>query len=80
MAQLTVYIDEHTLKKINLAAKQEGESVSKWVKKRLEKSLVDAKGWPKGYFEWLDSLKNNPVDIEVPEDIDPKLDRPREKL
>lgn len=80
MAQLTVYIDESTLKKINLAAKQEGESVSKWVKKRLEKSLVDAKGWPKGYLEWLSSLKDNPVDIDVPEDLGWDLDRPREKL
>ena len=81
MAQLTVYIDEGTLKKISLAAKEEGESVSKWVKRRLEESFKEnLKGWPKGYLEWLDSLKDNPVDIDVPEDLGWDLDRPREKL
>ena len=76
MSQLTVYIDENTLKKINLAAKKEGESVSKWVKKRLEESLE--RGWPKGYFEWLGSLKD--VDIKEPEELDWKSDAPRESL
>ncbi len=79
MAQLTVYIDENTFKKIHMEAKREGTSVSKWVKSKLEASLTH-KGWPPGYFEWLRSLKNNPVDIELPEDIDPKYDRPVPKL
>ena len=58
MAQLTVYIDENTLKKIHTEAKREGTSVSKWVKSKLEASLTP-KGWPPGYFDVFGSLKDD---------------------
>jgi hypothetical protein len=56
MSQLTVYIDEDTLKKIELAARRAHESISKWVKKSLVSTLENK--WPEGYFNICGSLKN----------------------
>jgi len=56
MGQLTVYIDDPTLERIESAAHLEKESVSKWVKRRLAASLD--KGWPTGYFDVFGSLKD----------------------
>ncbi len=55
MGQLTVYINDDILKKIEKAAKHEHTSISKWVKERLEKSFDQR--WPGGYAEILGSLK-----------------------
>lgn len=57
MPQLTVYIDEITLNKIETAAQVEHSSVSKWVKKRLEFALHSS--WPEGYFNLFGSLKDS---------------------
>lgn len=54
MAQLTVYLDEATLSKIELAAKQSHVSISQWVKERLAGSLH--RTWPEGYFTLFGSL------------------------
>lgn len=66
MAQLTVYIDDKTLKQITSQAKIENSSISKWVKKRLTGSLKSS--WPEGYFEVFGSL------------ADVQLDRPEQPL
>ena len=55
MGQLTVYIDDGFLKKIELAAKREHKSISKWVKNRLLMTLSNR--WPDNYFELFGSLK-----------------------
>ena len=60
MAQLTVYIDEVTLKRIELAAKRDHESVSKWVKRCLMSVFQNT--WPKNYFELFGSLANDPFE------------------
>ena len=44
MPQLSLYIDDETLKKIEREAKKEKISLSKWVRKTLNKSLK--KNWP----------------------------------
>lgn len=49
MGQLTVYVDDTTLKRIEIAAKHEHESVSRWVKKHLVHALHHT--WPKRYFD-----------------------------
>ncbi len=56
MGQLTVYMDNDTLKRIGAAAKREGESISRWVKKRLLSAF--RKTWPEGYFDLFGSLKD----------------------
>ena len=57
MAQLTVYLDEATLKRVSSAAKREHESISRWVKKRLAASLQST--WPAHYFELFGALADD---------------------
>ena len=57
MAQISIYIDDHTLKQIEMAAEKDHDSISKWVKKRLVSSLKTA--WPKDYFDLWGALKND---------------------
>ncbi len=56
MGQITIYMDDVSLKKIEAAAKKEHDSVSRWVKKRLLSSLES--GWPKDYFDVFGSIKD----------------------
>ena len=63
MAQLTVYIDDETRKKIETAAKRAGTSVSLWVKRRLSNALETE--WPDGYFDCLGALED--ARLERPE-------------
>jgi len=57
MAQISIYIDDSTLKQIEIAAEKEHDSISKWVKKRLVTSLKTA--WPKDYFDLFGALKDD---------------------
>jgi len=57
MAQISIYIDDSTLKKIEIAAKKDQDSISQWVKKRLVSSLKTA--WPKDYFDLWGALKDD---------------------
>ena len=54
MPQLSLYIDEETLKKISLAAKIENLSISKFVVKKLNESIHDS--WPEKYDELFGSI------------------------
>ena len=67
MAQLTVYLDDNTLKKIGLAAKREHKSVSRWVKKRLV--AVFEHSWPERYFDIFGSLANEKLERPGPLDF-----------
>ena len=55
MAQVTLYLDEGTLKRVETAARREHKSLSRWVKERLESALHHA--WPEGYFNLFGALK-----------------------
>ncbi len=57
MAQLTVYLDGVTLKKVETAAHREHKSISKWVKKCLESALQNK--WPENYFEVFGALSDD---------------------
>ncbi len=54
MPQLSLYIDEKTLKKIALAAKIEKLSVSKFVVKKLNESIHDT--WPENFDKMFGSI------------------------
>ena len=75
MAQLTVYIDDETRRRIELAARRANTSVSQWVKERLSSALETE--WPRGYFDLFGALKD--ADLERPaqpgsaEDVDREL-------
>lgn len=76
MAQLTVYIDEETRKKIEMAAKNANSSVSQWVKARLTEALQQ--NWPENYFELFGSLGKS--DLERPPELGFENDAPRQSL
>ena len=76
MGQLTIYIDDVTLKKIEDAAKLEDCSLSKWAKSKLTKALE--KDWPSGYFDLFGSLRGN--ELERPKQLDYADDSRREVL
>ena len=57
MAQLTVYIDGSTLKKVEMAAHREHQSISKWVKKCLENALQTQ--WPENYSKVFGALSDD---------------------
>ena len=65
MPQLSLYIDEDTLKAIELAAKAERTSLSKWVVARLRKSMRGS--WPANYEALFGALRDPTFDV-TPED------------
>jgi len=56
MSQVTIYLDEPTLKRVKSAAKREHASVSHWVKQQLTVALEDE--WPKDYFSVFGALRD----------------------
>jgi hypothetical protein len=76
MAQLTVYIDDSTRKRIERAAKRANVSVSQWVKEKLTNALTH--DWPEGYFALLGSLADE--QLERPEELPRDDDALREPL
>ena len=54
MPQLSLYINQDTLKKIEMATKDNKISISKWVSNKLETSLLDS--WPDNYFDLFGSI------------------------
>ena len=70
MAQISIYIDDSTLKQIEIAAEKEHDSISKWVKKHLVSSLKTA--WPRDYFDLFGALKDGsfkrPVQMKFSKD------------
>lgn len=57
MAQLTIYLDESTLKQIEKTAKREKSSISNWVKRRITFFLK--REWPPEFLATLGSLNEN---------------------
>jgi hypothetical protein len=62
MPQISLYIDEITLRTLEQRAKQDKISVSNWVGERIKKSMRDE--YPRGFFDLFGSLKN--VEFELP--------------
>jgi len=69
MAQLTIYMDESTMKKIERSARREKCSISKWVKNKIEGSFEEK--WPKYFLEVLGSIQEH--DLKRPKQ--PLLER-----
>ncbi len=76
MAQMTIYLDDDTVRDIEEASRQRGTSVSKWVKERVRASL--AHEWPPGYFDAFGSLYG--VDFQEAPELLHGSDADREKL
>ena len=76
MPQLSLYLDETTHQSVVTAANRENKSLSAWAREHLLEAATP-KGWPPGYFEFLESVD---VDIERPEQPQFSDDSPRESL
>lgn len=76
MPQLSIYIDEQTLKLIEIAAKIERLSISKYAVKKLNESMNSK--WPEHYEELYGSIKDDTFKVERIDSF--KNDAPREEL
>ncbi len=56
MPQISLYIDEETLKKVSKAAGLSSVSVSEWVSQKIKHSLKT--NWPDGYFALFGLIKD----------------------
>ena len=75
MAQITIYIDSETLRRIESAATESGVSISKWVCEKIEIALRDE--WPKSLFQLFGALRE--TDLEELKEIDFTTDVARTK-
>ncbi|MCK4980277.1 MAG: toxin-antitoxin system, antitoxin component [Candidatus Delongbacteria bacterium] len=57
MPQISLYVDEETLTKVEKAAKGEKMSISKWVGTNIQRSLENK--YPKGYFDLFGSINDD---------------------
>ncbi len=73
MAQLTLYVDEKMLKQIELEAKKEKSSVSKWVAQKL--SLVLRRSWPARFLDTAGALKGEGLKRPPQNDFAPDVRR-----
>lgn len=76
MAQLTIYIDQDTIRKIENAAAENKVSVSRWVRDRIETALKDQ--WPASFSRLFGALAE--TDFKEPEELDYENDVPRETI
>jgi len=76
MAQLTIYLDTETLRKIENAAAESSVSISKWVREKIEIALRDE--WPEAFFQLFGALRE--VDLVEPKELDFTNDVARAKL
>lgn len=76
MPQLSLYIDGKTLEKIQLAAKLEKLSLSKWVVSKLKDTLENS--WPGKYEDLYGALSDESFQVEKNQDF--ADDIPREEL
>jgi len=76
MPQLSLYIDEITLKKVEAAARQEHLSISKFVVTKLNESME--KSWPQNFQDLYSSIVDESFAINREKNF--KNDIPREDL
>ena len=76
MPQLSLYIDEETLKRIEAGADAENLSLSKYVVKKLKQSIRDR--WPENFSQLYGSIQDDT--FIIPEEIDFSKDSRREEL
>ena len=67
MAQVAIYIDDETMKRVDKAAKKEGASRSAWVKRAVEERLRNR--LPDSFFRVLGTWKDDRDTDEILADI-----------
>jgi len=76
MPQLSLYIDKQTLHKLEVAAKIENLSISKFAVKKINETLN--KNWPANYRKLFGSIKDETFAVEKHNDF--QNDSIREEL
>ena len=76
MPQLSLYIDENTLSKIEMGAKIEHVSISKYVVRKLNESMSTA--WPENYNNLYGIMDDDSFAVERIKDF--SIDIKRESL
>ena len=76
MPQLSLYIDEKTLRKLEVASKIEQLSISKYAAKKLNE-LLNAE-WPEHYGELFGSIHDETFSVQKTDSF--RYDVPRENL
>ncbi len=76
MAQITIYVDERTRRRIARAAKASKVSVSTWAREILAGAVHDK--WPAGWFDLFGRLRGTA--IEPPPELDHRDDARRARL
>ncbi len=73
MPQLSLYIDENTLNKIEMGAKIEHVSISKYVVKILNESMT--KAWPENYKNLYGVIDDDSFLVEKIQDFSNDIER-----
>ena len=76
MPQLSLYIDEDTLRKIEVSAKMNKISISKFVSTVLKEHL--SQNWPDGFGNLFGSISDD--SFAIPVELDWSLDDRKESL
>lgn len=76
MPQLSLYIDKETLRKIEIAAKLENQSISKYVVGKLNESFENA--WPANFASLFGAIQDETFQASGKLDFD--MDSAREGL
>lgn len=76
MSQLTIYLDEASMKDVRRSAKKANVSVSLWARTRLCEAIRHT--WPRDYFELFGSLRES--GLSRPAQGHLKADTPRKDL
>ena len=76
MPQVSLYLDNRTLKAVETKAKARKISISKYVKEAIEKDIHS--NWPKDYFALFGSIKD--AAFKSPKELDFKTDRFKARL
>ena len=76
MSQLTIYLDEASMREIKRSARREHVSVSKWARRRLCEAVRHT--WPPEYFEFFGALADS--DLSRPSQSDMPADASRRAL
>jgi hypothetical protein len=73
MPQLSLYIDENTLHKIEMGAKIENVSISKYVVRKLNESMSHA--WPDNYKNLYGVINDDSFGVERMKDFSNDIER-----
>ncbi len=76
MPQLSLYLDNATLKAVETKAKARKISISKYVKEAIEKDIHS--NWPKDYFTLFGSIQD--VKFKRPKELKFESDRIKTRL